>query len=451
MSVQVENLEKNMVKLTIEVAEDKVAEALKAAYNKQKNKISIPGFRKGKVPMAMVEKMYGPEIFYEDAANIMMQEAYPAAIDESGVDIVSQPTVDVVQLEKGKPFIFTAEVAKRPEVKLGKYNGVTVTKIDTSVSDEEVAEALERERNNNARTVTVTDRPVAEGDTAVIDYEGFVDGVAFEGGKGENHPLEIGSHSFIDTFEDQLVGKNAGDEVDVNVTFPEKYQAADLAGKPALFKVKIHEVKAKELPELNDEFAQDVSEFNTLEEYKEDLKKHLEVQKEDEAKRTKEDEAIQKIIDKSTMEIPEAMIKTQCENMVNEFAQRLAQSGLSMEQYMQFSGLTLDKLEEQVRPEAETRIKSSLVLEQIAKDENIEVSEEEIDAEIEKMAKAYGMEADKLKEYMGDAEKESMKRDISVTKAVDLVMENVKERAKAKTKKEKEAEAEENAEENAEE
>jgi len=367
------------------------------------------------------------------------------------VDVVSRPTIEVVQIEAGKPFIFTAEVAVRPEVKLGKYKGVQVTKIDTTVSDEEVAAELEKERQKNSRTVTVTDRPIAEGDTAVIDFEGFVDGVAFEGGKGENHPLEIGSHSFIDTFEDQLVGKNAGDEVDVNVTFPEKYQAADLAGKPALFKVKIHEVKAKELPELNDEFAQDVSEFNTLEEYKEDLKKHLEVQKEDEAKRTKEDEAIQKIIDKSTMEIPEAMIKTQCENMVNEFAQRLAQSGLSMEQYMQFSGLTLDKLEEQVRPEAETRIKSSLVLEQIAKDENIEVSEEEIDAEIEKMAKAYGMEADKLKEYMGDAEKESMKRDISVTKAVDLVMENVKERAKAKTKKEKEAEAEENAEENAEE
>ena len=367
------------------------------------------------------------------------------------MDVVSRPTIEVVQIEAGKPFIFTAEVAVRPEVKLGKYKGVQVTKIDTTVSDEEVAAELEKERQKNSRTVTVTDRPIAEGDTAVIDFEGFVDGVAFEGGKGENHPLEIGSHSFIDTFEDQLVGKNAGDEVDVNVTFPEKYQAADLAGKPALFKVKIHEVKAKELPELNDEFAQDVSEFNTLEEYKEDLKKHLEVQKEDEAKRTKEDEAIQKIIDKSTMEIPEAMIKTQCENMVNEFAQRLAQSGLSMEQYMQFSGLTLDKLEEQVRPEAETRIKSSLVLEQIAKDENIEVSEEEIDAEIEKMAKAYGMEADKLKEYMGDAEKESMTRDISVTKAVDLVMENVKERAKAKTKKEKEAEAEENAEENAEE
>ena len=443
MSVQVENLEKNMAKLTIEVAAEKVEDAIQAAYMKEKGKISVPGFRKGKVPRKMIEKMYGAGVFYEDAANTLIQENYAQAVEESGVDVVSRPTIEVVQIEAGKPFIFTAE--------LGKYKGVQATKIDTTVSDEEVAAELEKERQKNSRTVTVTDRPIAEGDTAVIDFEGFVDGVAFEGGKGENHPLEIGSHSFIDTFEDQLVGKNAGDEVDVNVTFPEKYQAADLAGKPALFKVKIHEVKAKELPELNDEFAQDVSEFNTLEEYKEDLKKHLEVQKEDEAKRTKEDEAIQKIIDKSTMEIPEAMIKTQCENMVNEFAQRLAQSGLSMEQYMQFSGLTLDKLEEQVRPEAETRIKSSLVLEQIAKDENIEVSEEEIDAEIEKMAKAYGMEADKLKEYMGDAEKESMKRDISVTKAVDLVMENVKERAKAKTKKEKEAEAEENAEENAEE
>ena len=449
MSVQVEKLEKNMAKLTVEVPAEEVEKALQAAYMKEKNKISIPGFRKGKVPRAMIEKMYGAAVFYEEAANILIQDNYAAAMEESKEDIVSRPTIDIVQIESGKPFIFTAEVAVRPEVTLGKYKGVQVTKIDTTVTDEEVEAALEKEQQKNSRTVTVTDRPVANGDTAVIDFEGFVDGIAFEGGKGENHPLEIGSHSFIDTFEDQLVGKNAGDEVDVNVTFPEKYQATDLAGKPALFKVKIHEVKAKELPELNDEFAQDVSEFNTLEEYKEDLKKHLEVQKEDEAKRTKEDEAIQKIIDKSTMEIPEAMIKTQCENMVNEFAQRLAQSGLSMEQYMQFSGLTLDKLEEQVRPEAETRIKSSLVLEQIAKDENIEVSEEEIDAEIEKMAKAYGMEADKLKEYMGDAEKESMKRDISVTKAVDLVMENVKERAKAKTKKEKEAEAEENAEENA--
>ena len=443
MSVQVENLEKNMAKLTIEVSAEEVEKAIQAAYLKEKSKISLPGFRKGKVPRNMIEKMYGAAVFYEDAANTLIQENYPSAVDESGVDIVSRPTIDVVQIESGKPFIFTAEVAVRPEVKLGKYMGVQVTKIDTSVSDEEVAEALEKERNNNARTVSVTDRAVAMGDTAVIDFEGFVDGVAFEGGKGENHSLEIGSHSFIDTFEDQLVGKNVGDEVEVNVTFPEQYHAADLAGKPALFKVKINEIKAKELPELDDEFAQDVSEFDTLAEYKEDVKKRLVEQKENEAKRTKEDEAIQKIIDKSTMEIPEAMIQTQCENMVNEFAQRIAQSGLSMEQYMQFSGLTVEKLMEQVRPEAETRIKSSLVLEQIAKEENIEVSDADIDAEVEKMAAAYGMEADKLKEYMGDAEKESMKRDLAVTKAVDLIMENVKEKAKAKSKKEKEEATEE--------
>ena len=441
MSVQVENLEHNMAKLTIEVSAEELEKALDSAYNKQKNSISIPGFRKGKVPRAMIEKMYGAGVFYEDAANELMQKSYPEAIDESGVDIVSRPSVEVVQIEKGKPFIYTAEVAVKPEVELGKYKGVTVTKIDTSVSDDEVAEALEQERNKNARDVSVTDRAIQEGDTAVIDFEGFVDGVAFEGGKGENHPLEIGSHSFIDTFEDQLVGKNAGDEVEVNVTFPEQYQAAELAGKPAMFKVKINEVKAKELPELDDEFAQDVSEFDTLAEYKEDLKKQLVEKKEVEAKKTKEDEAIQKIIDKSKMDIPEAMIETQCESMVEEFAQRIAQSGLTMEQYLQFSGMTVDQLKEQVRPEATTRIQSSLVLEQIAKEENIEISDEEVDAEVEKMAAAYGMEADKLKEYMGEAEKKSMKSDLAITKAVELIMENVKERAKAKSKKEKDAEA----------
>ena len=382
----------------------------------------------------MIEKMYGAGVFYEDAANILMQQTYPAAVDESGVDIVSRPTVDVVQIEKGKEFIYTAEVAVRPEVTLGKYMGVTVTKIDTTVTDEEVDAELENQRNKNARTVTVTDRPVAEGDTAVIDFEGFVDGVAFEGGKGENHPLEIGSHTFIDTFEDQLVGKNTGDEVEVNVTFPEKYQAEDLAGKPATFKVKINEIKTKELPELDDEFAQDAAGVDTLAEYKEELKKNLTEKKETEAKKTKEDEAIKKIIDKSKMDIPEAMINTQCETMVEEFAQRIAQSGLTMEQYLQFSGMTVDQLKEQVRPEALTRIQSSLVLEQIAKDENIEVTDADVDAEVEKMAKAYGMEPDKLKEYMGDAEKESMKKDIAITKAVDLIMDNIKERAKAKRK-----------------
>ena len=440
MSVQVENLEKNMVKLTIEVPAEELEKAIDVAYKKQKNQISIPGFRKGKVPRAMVEKMYGVEVFYEDAANTLMQQNYPSAVEESGVDIVSRPSIDVVQIEKGKPFIYTAEVAVRPEVTLGKYMGVTVTKIDTSVSDDEVAEALEQQRNNNARTISVTDRPVAVGDTAVIDFEGFVDGVAFEGGKGENHPLEIGSHTFIDNFEDQLVGKNAGDEVEVNVTFPEQYQAADLAGKPATFKVKINEIKAKELPELDDEFAQDVSEFDTLAEYKESLKKNLEEKKENEAKRTKEDEAVQKIIDKSKRDIPEAILDTQCETMIEEFAQRIAQSGLSSDQSLQFSGLTVDGLKEQVRPEALSRIQASLVLEQIAKDENIEVSDDDVNAEIEKMAASYGMEADKLKEYMGDAEKESMKKDLAINKAVILVMYNVKERAKAKSKKEKEAE-----------
>ena len=442
MSVQVENFEKNMVKLTIEVPAEELEKAIEAAYKKQKNQISVPGFRKGKVPRVMIEKMYGVGVFYEDAANTLMQQNYPSAVDESGVDIVSRPTVDVVQIEKGKPFIFTAEVAVKPEVTLGKYMGVTVTKIDTSVSEDEVNEALEQQRNNNARTISVTDRPVAVGDTAVIDFEGFVDGVAFEGGKGENHPLEIGSHTFIVTFADQRVGKTAVYPFEAHVTFPEQYQAADLAGKPATFKVKINEIKTKELPELDDEFAQDVSEFDTLAEYKESLKKNLEEKKENEAKRTKEDEAVQKIIDKSKMDIPEAMIDTQCETMIEEFAQRIAQSGLSMDQYLQFSGLTVDGLKEQVRPEALSRIQASLVLEQIAKDENIEVSDEDVNAEIEKMAASYGMEADKLKEYMGDAEKDSMKKDLAINKAVELVMSNVKERAKAKSKKEKEAEAE---------
>ncbi len=439
MSVQVEKLEKNMAKLTIEVSADKVEKAIQAAYLKEKSKISLPGFRKGKVPRQMIEKMYGAAIFYEDAANRLIQENYGPAVDESGVDVVSRPTIDITQIEKGQPFIFTAEVAVKPEVKLGKYMGVTVTKIDTSVSDEEVDAAVEEERNHNARTVTVQDRAIQDGDTAVIDFEGFVDGVAFEGGKAENHSLVIGSHSFIDTFEEQLIGKNTGDETEVNVTFPEEYQAEELAGKPALFKVKIHEIKVKELPELDDEFAQDVSEFDTLAEYREDVRKKLGETKEEEARRTKEDEAIKKIVDKSSMEIPEAMIETQVEVMVEEFAQRISQQGLSFEQYMQFSGMTMAKMKEQVKPEALSRIQSSLVLEEIAKAEDIQVSDEDVAAEIEKMAKAYGMEAEKVSEFLGDAQKESMKKDISVQKAVKLVMENVKERAKAKPKKDKEA------------
>ena len=435
MSVQVENLEKNMVKLTIEVPAEEVEKALNAAYQKQKNSISVPGFRKGKVPRAMIEKMYGVEVFYEEAANTLMQNSYPAAVEESGVDVVSRPTVDVVQIEKGKTFIYTAEVAVKPEVKLGEYKGVNVTKANVKVTAAEVKEALEAERNKNARTVSVT-RAAKVGDTVMIDYEGSVDGVPFDGGKAENSPLELGSHSFIDTFEDQLVGHKAGEEVDVNVTFPEQYHAAELAGQPALFKVKINDVTTKELPKLDDEFASEVSEFETLAEYKEDLKKQLEDQKLEEAKRAQEDEAIAAIVEASEMEIPEAMIQTQCEDMVNEFAQRIAQSGLTMEQYMQFSGQTVQGLMDQVRPEAETRIKTSLVLEAIVKAEGIEATDADVDAEIEKMAGMYGMSVEQLKGYMGEAEKASMKNQMAITKAVEFIMENVKEKAAKKAKAE---------------
>lgn len=427
MSVQVETLENNMAKLTIEVSEDKLEKALQEAYLKQKNMISLPGFRKGKVPRNMIEKMYGPEIFYEDAANQLIRENYGPAADESGIDIVSRPTIDITQIQKGKPFIFTAEVAVKPEVSLGEYKGVAVAKADITVTDDEVAEAIEKERNNNARIITVEDRPIAEGDTAVIDYEGFVDGIAFEGGKGENQSLEIGSHSFIDTFEEQLIGKNSGDEAEINVTFPEEYHAEDLAGKPAMFKVKIHEIKTKELPELDDEFAQDVSEFDTLEEYQEDVKKRLTETKETEARHAQEDEAIDKIVESSSMEIPEAMTETQVEVMIDEFAQRISQQGLSFEQYMQFSGLTVDKLKDQVRPDAVKRIKSSLVLEKIAEEEKIEVTEDDVKAEAEKMAAAYGMESDKILEMLGDSEKDSMKKDLAIQKAIALIMDNVKE------------------------
>lgn len=436
MSVQVETLEKNMAKLTIEVPAEELEKALQASYLKQKNQISLPGFRKGKVPRNMIEKMYGPEIFFEDAANQLIRENYGDAADESGIEIVSRPVIDITQIEKGKPFIFTAEVAVKPEVTLGKYKGVTVTKIDVTVTDEEVDAAVEKERNNNARTITVEDRPIQDGDTAVIDFEGFVDGEPFEGGKGENHSLEIGSHSFIDTFEEQLIGKNSGDEAEINVTFPEEYHAEDLAGKPAVFKVKIHEIRVKELPEADDEFAQDVSEFDTLAEYREDIKKKLAEEKEADAKRAKEDEAVRKISEDASMEIPEPMIETQIESMIDDFAQRITQQGLSFEQYMQFSGLTMDKLKEQVRPDAVSRIKSSLVLEKIAEEEKIEATEEDVNAEVQRIADAYGMEVDKIEEIMGDAEKESMKKDLAVQKAVEFVMEHVKERAKPRSKKE---------------
>jgi len=425
MSVQVEKLENSMIKLTIDVPETELESAMQDAYNKQKKNISIPGFRKGKVPRAMIEKMYGPEVFYEDAANALMPQAYADAAKECGEDIVSRPTVDIVQIEKGKPFIFTAEVAVKPPVELGQYKGVEVTAIDTNVTDDEVTIAVDRERENNSRTVDVEGRAIESGDTAVIDFEGFIDGEAFEGGKGENHPLEIGSGSFIPGFEDQLIGRNVGDDVEVNVTFPEDYQAEDLKGKDAVFKVKIHEVKTKELPELDDEFAQDVSEFDTVAEYLESVKEKLKKQKEESAKREQEDEALAKIVEDSTMELPDAMVLTRCDEMINQFAQQLAQQGLSLQQYMDYADSDMDQLRQSVRGEAEERIRGELVLEEIAKTENLEVTDEDLDAEIERMAEIYRMEADKLKEHIGEEEAEGLKLDLAIRKAVDFIYENL--------------------------
>lgn len=423
MSVQVENLEKNMAKLTIEVAAEKVEDAIQAAYMKEKGKISVPGFRKGKVPRKMIEKMYGAGVFYEDAANTLIQENYAQSVEESGVDVVSRPTIEVVQIEAGKPFIFTAEVAVRPEVKLGKYKGVQVTKIDTTVSDEEVAAELEKERQKNSRTVTVTDRPIAEGDTAVIDFEGFVDGVAFEGGKGENYDLTIGSNTFIPGFEDQLVGAEIGKELDVNVTFPEEYGAKELAGKAAVFKCKVNGIKVKELPAVDDEFAQEVSEFDTLDEYKADIKAKLLKEKEDEAARAKEDAVIGKIIEGAKMEIPDAMVEYQTRQMLDEFAQRIQSQGISLDQYFQFTGLTEEKYMEEMKPRALQNIQSRLVLEAVAQAENLVAEEADIEEEIKKMADMYKMEADKIKELLGQRQMEEMKKDIAVQKAAKLVAE----------------------------
>ena len=427
MSVQVENLEKNMAKLTIEVSADDLEKALQAAYLKEKNKISVPGFRKGKVPRAMIEKMYGPEIFYDDAANRLIPDAYAEAADESKLEIASQPKIDVVQLEKGKPFIFTAEVAVKPEVTLGEYKGLEVEKTDTAVTDEEVDAQVEKERDSNARTITVDDRPVQKGDQTIIDFEGFVDGVAFEGGKGEDYPLTIGSDAFIPGFEDQLIGAEKGAEVEVKVQFPAEYHAEDLAGKPAVFKVTVKEIKAKELPALDDDFAQDVSEFNTLEEYKADVRKKLEEKKAAAAKEAKEEAAIAKAIENAQMDIPEAMIDTQTRQMMDEFASRLQQQGLALQQYYQFTGMDNDKLAEQMKPNALKRIQTRLVLEAVVKAEDIKATEEEYKAEVEKMAKMYQMETEKLEQLIGEAEAETMKEDIAVQKAADLIRDTAKE------------------------
>lgn len=422
MSVQVEKLEKSMAKLTIEVAADQFDKAIDQAYQKSKSKIAIPGFRKGKAPKAMIEKLYGAAIFYEDAANIVIPDAYEEAAKESELEIVAQPEIDVVQMEKGESFIFTATVAVKPEVTLGEYKGIQAEKKEAEVSEEDITEEINRAREANSRMITIDDRQTQKGDTLIIDFDGYVDGEQFEGGYAEDHTLELGSHTFIDGFEEQLEGKNLGDDVEVNVTFPEDYHAEELQGKPAVFKVKIKEIKVKELPELDDEFAQDVSDFDTLEEYKEDVKKKLLENREAALAREREDEIIGQIIENASMEIPEQMIDAQCRQMMQEFAQRIQAQGLSLEQYMQFSGMTPQAMQDEVRPQAVKRIESRLVLEAVAAAENIEASEEEMDQELENMASMYQMEVEKLKELIGEEERKQIAMDLAVQKAVTFVV-----------------------------
>ncbi|MDO5392699.1 MAG: trigger factor [Eubacteriales bacterium] len=427
MSVQVEKLEHNMAKLTIEVPETELEAAIERSYQKQKKSISLPGFRKGKAPRVMIEKMYGKGVFLEDAANSLIPVQYSLAAGESGLEIVSQPTIDVTQLEPGKPFIFTAEVAVKPEVTLGEYKGVEVEKQNTEVLDEEIDAEIFKERESNSRMIDVEDRAVEDGDTVNLDFEGFVDGEPFEGGKGEGYPLVIGSNTFIPGFEEQLIGANIDEEKEVNVTFPEDYQAEELKGKAAVFKCKVNRIQKKELPEVDDEFAKDVSEFDTLEEYKADIRKKLAEEKEKDAQRAKEDAVINKIIETSEMDIPDAMVDAQIDQMADDFGRRMQSQGLSLEQYFQFTGLTMEKLRDELKPQALKRIQTRLVLEKIAEVENIQPTEEQVDEEIKKMAEMYNMEADKLKEMIGEYEMEQMKKDMAVQQAVTLVADAAKE------------------------
>lgn len=453
MSLQVEKLEKNMAKLTIEVGAEELEKAIETAYQKNKNKISIPGFRKGKVPRKMVEKLYGAEIFYEDAANELIPEAYEKALEECEEEIVSAPKIDVTQIEAGKPFIFTAEVALKPAVTLGKYKGLKVEKTEITVTEEEVDEQIQKERENSARTITVEDRPVKDGDMTTLDFEGFVDGAAFDGGKGSDYPLTIGSGAFIPGFEEQLIGAEIGKETEVNVTFPEDYQAAELAGKAAVFKCTVKSIQEKELPELDDEFASEVSTFDTLAEYKEDVKKGLEQKKADAAKSAKEEAVVEAAVADAQMEIPDAMVETEQRQMIDEFAQRLQMQGLSMEQYMQFTGMTSQALLEQTAPQALKRIQSRLVLEAIAAAENLTASDEDFEEEVKSMAEKYQMEPDQIKGTLGENGKKQVLQDIAINKAVEFLVENAKEgktaakSTKAKSKKSEEAPAETAAEE----
>lgn len=427
MSLSVEKLEGSMAKLTIEVPAEEFSKAMTEAYKKNKNKFAVPGFRKGKVPQAYIEKMYGAGVFYEDAANALINEYYPKEIENCEEEIVSRPEIDVEQIEKGKSFIFTATVALKPEITLAEYKGVEIEKIDSEVTDAEVMAEILKDQKENSRSIAVEDRAAALDDEVNIDFEGFIDGVAFEGGKGDSYKLTLGSHSFIDTFEDQIVGKNIGEEFDVNVTFPEDYQAKELAGKPAVFKVKLNSINAIELPELDDEFASEVSSFETFAEYKEDKKKTLEVKKEKAVLSEKQEKLVQKIAEASTVDIPEAMIEYNQEKMVDEFAQRLMYQGLQLEQYLSLMQMTKEAFMEQIKPDAIKRIKSTLVLDAVVAKEDIKASDEQVDEEIQNMASMYQMKPEELKEMMGDRELEAVKKDIAAKEALKLIVDNCKE------------------------
>lgn len=427
MNLAVEKLDGSMAKLTITVPAEEFTKAITSAYNKQKSKFSVPGFRKGKVPQAFIEKMYGAAIFYEDAANQLINEYYPKELENCEEEITSNPEIDVTQIEKGKDFIFTATVAVKPEIKIGDYKGVEIEKIDTTVTDEDVMAEILKDQKENGRKIDVTDRAAQMDDEVTINFEGFVDDVAFEGGKGENYKLTLGSHSFIDTFEDQIVGKNIGDKFDVNVTFPEEYHVEDLKGKPAVFKVELLAISTLELPELDDEFASDVSSFETFAEYKEDKKKTLEVKKEEQAKREKQSKVVEKIAEAAEVEIPEAMIKYNQERIMNEMSQRMMYQGLQMEQYLQLMGTTKEEFLERVKPDAIARIKTSLVLEAVAAAENIVASDDDVDAEIQDMATQYQMKPEELKDMIGAPELENIKKDIASRKALEFLGENCKE------------------------
>ncbi len=446
MSVQVEKLEKNMAKLTIEVPAEELDEAMQHSYNKQKKNVTLPGFRKGKVPRQVMERMYGPQIFYEDAANELVSKAYEDAYDECGLDIASRPEIEVTQIEKGKPFIFTAEVAVKPEVTLGEYKGVPVDKVSTRVTQKEIDEKIQEEAQKNARSVTVEGRGVQDGDDIILDFVGTIDGEPFEGGDAQNCPLTIGSNSFIPGFEEQLIGANPEEEVKVTVTFPDDYQEESLQGKEAVFTCTVHEIKEKEIPEIDDEFAAEVSEFETLDEYKADVKAKLKEEKQENAKRQKEDQAVAAAVENAQMEIPDLMLETQASQMVDEYGQQMQAQGMTLEMYCQYTGMTREQLEEQMKPQALERIKTRLTLEAIVAAEGIEITDERFDEEMEKMAKQYDMDKEELTKMVGDYEKDQMKQDMAVQDAITLLADNAvekpKEKSKAKAKKEDKKEEE---------